>query len=73
MSNGPTLRERIATVETRLNAMDRRIDERHDEVIQMHKNHLHTHDRRDKWMMGILSGLVIGVVLLALRLWIGGI
>ena len=50
----PTLRERMAVIETLM------------------KNHLHTHDKRDKWMMGILSGLVIGIVLLALRLWWGG-
>jgi len=53
MSNGPTLRERIAIIETMLG------------------NHIKHHDKRDKWMMGILSGLVIGVILLALRLWVG--
>lgn len=35
------------------------------------KNHIHTHDVRDKWMMGILSGLVIGIVLLAIKLLTG--
>ena len=46
--------------------------ERLTRIETLLENHLHTHDRRDKWMMGILSGLVIGIVLLALRLWAGG-
>ena len=54
MSERPTLRERMAVLETLM------------------KNHLKHHETRDRWMMGILSGLVIGIVLLALRLWLGG-
>jgi len=35
-------------------------------------NHIHHHEIRDRWMMGILSGLVIGIVLLIIRLvWVG--
>ena len=48
MSNGPTLRERMARIETLVEGLVR-----HNET-------------RDKWMMRILSGLVIGVLLFAL-------
>lgn len=40
------------------------------------ENHIHCHEIRDKWMMGILSGLVIGIILLAVPVfarWLGGI
>jgi len=43
----PTLRERMAVIETKMN------------------NHIHHHEIRDKWMMGVLSGLVVGIILLA--------
>ena len=48
MSNGPTLRERIARIEALVEGLVK-----HNET-------------RDKWMMRILSGLVVGVLLLTL-------
>ena len=53
MSNGSTLKERMAVLETKMD------------------NHIHHHETRDKWMMGVLSGLVIGIVLLIIRLFTG--
>ena len=54
MSERPTLRERMAVLETIM------------------KNHIHHHEVRDKWMLRIVGGLVVGIILLAIRLfWVG--
>jgi hypothetical protein len=40
------------------------------------KNHIHTHDVRDKWLLGIISGLVVGFILHGLPgflHWLGGV
>ncbi|MHC4799322.1 MAG: hypothetical protein ACYTF1_22015 [Planctomycetota bacterium] len=40
------------------------------------KNHIHTHDVRDKWLLGIISGLVVGFVLHGLPgflSWLSGV
>lgn len=58
MSGGPTLRERIAVLETLM------------------RNHIHSHDVRNKWLLGILGGLVVGFVLHGLPgflSWLGGV
>ena len=49
---GPTLRERMARLETLM------------------ENHIKHHEIRDRWMMRVLGGLVVGVILLAARLLI---
>lgn len=40
------------------------------------ENHLHYHETRDKQMMRVLSGLTVGVILLAVPVlvrWLGGV
>ncbi len=40
--------------------------ERMAKIEWLIENHIHCHDSRDKWMMRIMTGLVIGVVLISL-------
>ena len=65
MTDRPTLRERMAVLEIKMDNMTIRQD-----------NHIHHHEIRDKWMMGVLSGLVVGIILLAIPVfwqWLGGL
>jgi len=58
MTDKPTLRERMAVLETKMD------------------NHIHHHEVRDKWMMVTLSGLVVGIILLAVPVfarWLSGL
>jgi len=48
MSNGPTLRERMARLETLVEGL------------------IEHNQTRDKWMLRVLGGLVVGVILLGL-------
>ena len=53
MIERPTLRERMAVIETKID------------------NHIHHHEVRDRWMLCIVGGLVVGVILLAVPVFWG--
>ena len=39
-------------------------------------NHIHHHEIRDKWMLGVVGGLVVGIILLAVPVfwgWLSGL
>ena len=58
MSNTPTLRERLARLETLM------------------ENHIHYHETHDRWMMKVMTSLVVGIILLAIPVfarWLGGL
>ena len=49
-----------------------RIEQKIDNLQVSFNNHLVHHDYRYRWAMGIISALIVGVILFAAKLLIGG-